>query len=991
MPRAGGPAGLHRCVVLLVLGLICFSTPFAAAVDLELKTLEGENLRLIYFGEESFVVPHVTRSFQNSLRFHRRLFGYEPSEKINIILQDMDDHGYAGTTTMPHNYLTLGVEPFEHVYETCPTNERIGWVMNHELLHIVASDMAVGGDQFFRKLFRGKVTATDEDPLSIWYSYLTNPRRYAPRWYHEGVAVFMETWMAGGFGRAQNGWDEMFFRTMVRDDRYFYDVVGIESEGTASDFQTGQLSYLYGTRFVSYAAYVYGPEKVIAWVKRDEGSKRSYRDQFKHVFGLPLEDAWRDWVVWEKTWQGENLAAIGQYPLTEGRRVTDQALGSCSRAYFDPDSRQVFVAVRYPGEFAHITAIDVDSGQRRKICELASPALYYVTSLAYDDSSGTLFYSTNNGRGWRNLNSVEIATGKTRRLCKPSRAGDLAFNRADQSLWGIQHHGGLARLVRFVPPYDNWQEIVTFSFKRDFFDIDISPDGQWLTGTLVDVTGQSSLIRFEVARLLAGDVQYDILWETRGATPANFVFTPDSRALYGTTYLTGASNVFRYDMESETMEAVTNGETGYFRPVPVTADSLMAFEFTGQGLVPLMIADATLEDIEAVRFLGHAITVEHPVVKDWVLDSPLTVDLESLELKEGEYKGLRGLLLDSVYPIAEGYKNHGAFGLRADFMDPLGLHSLTTAFSYTFNTRLPSGERPHARFKYRHYPWTVKGEWNKADFYDFFGPTKVSRKGYSLGMGYEGYFLDEQARSVRFRAGLSGYAKMDRLPDYQNIAVTYDQFLSAYFHVGYASMRGTIGGVEAEKGLKTGATLAGTWVQDRVVPRVDGELAYGLPLPWNHSTLWLWTFGGLSPGGDPQDPFANFFFGGFGNNWIDHGSANRYRTSDSFPGLEINEAGGRNYGKVMAEWTLPPLRFRRLGYPGIYCTWARLSLFSSALATNLDDPAMKTEVYNVGAQANFKMVLFSSLESTLSVGYAQALAEGRNPSHELMASLKILR
>ena len=30
-----------------------------------------------------------------------------------------------------------------------------------------------------------------------------------PRWYVEGAAVFMETWMAGGIGRAQSAYDEM--------------------------------------------------------------------------------------------------------------------------------------------------------------------------------------------------------------------------------------------------------------------------------------------------------------------------------------------------------------------------------------------------------------------------------------------------------------------------------------------------------------------------------------------------------------------------------------------------------------------------------------------------------------------------------------------------------------------------------------------------------------------------------------------------------------
>ena len=53
----------------------------------------------------------------------------------------------------------------------------------------------------------------------------------------EGIAVFVDTWMAGGLGRAQSGYDEMVFRSMVKDDAPFYDPLGLVSEGTKVDFQ----------------------------------------------------------------------------------------------------------------------------------------------------------------------------------------------------------------------------------------------------------------------------------------------------------------------------------------------------------------------------------------------------------------------------------------------------------------------------------------------------------------------------------------------------------------------------------------------------------------------------------------------------------------------------------------------------------------------------------------------------------------------------------
>ena len=84
----------------------------------------------------------------------------------------------------------------------------------------------------------------------------------------EGSAVFMETWMAGGLGRAQGGYDEMVWRAKVHDNSRFFSPLGLESEGTQIDFQVGANSYLYGTRFMSYLALTYGPDKVVEWLRR---------------------------------------------------------------------------------------------------------------------------------------------------------------------------------------------------------------------------------------------------------------------------------------------------------------------------------------------------------------------------------------------------------------------------------------------------------------------------------------------------------------------------------------------------------------------------------------------------------------------------------------------------------------------------------------------------------------------------------------------------
>ncbi|HEY4644293.1 MAG TPA: hypothetical protein VIH68_06210, partial [Bacteroidota bacterium] len=89
------------------------------------------------------------------------------------------------------------------------------------------------------------------------------------------------------------------------------------------------------------------------------------------------------------------------------------------------------------------------------------------------------------------------------------------------------------------------------------------------------------------------------------------------------------------------------------------------------------------------------------------------------------------------------------------------------------------------------------------------------------------------------------------------------------------------------------------------------------------------------------------------------------------------------------EWTLPPIRFRQFGAPSFYLTWSRLALFSSGVVTNLDREQVRRSVYNAGAQMDFRLVLFSRLDATLSLGYAAAAQKDQRFTDEFMFSLKI--
>ncbi len=965
----------------------------------ELASIETSDLRLIYDrGRLSFLAPYASRCFENSMRFHEKLFRYTPSERVNVILDDASDFGNAGVWVNPRNSMVVHIAPTNFVYETGPSNERINFTMNHEVVHVVALDQAAGLDRFFRGLFAGKVRETNEHPESIVYSFLCLPRRAAPRWYHEGIAVFLETWMAGGLGRAQGPYDEMVFRSMVRDRSRFYDPLGLESEGTKVDFQVGANSYLYGTRFMSYLAYRYSPGSLIQWVSRPPGSKRYFASQFRRVYGLPLGRAWRDWIEWEQGFQRANLDSIRNYPTTPYRDVSEKALGSISRPIYDPESRTLYAAVDYPGALAFIAGIPLDGGPVRNIREVKGPAIYFVCSLAYDPVSRKLFYTADNNE-WRDVCELDPRTGRSRVLLRDARIGDLVFDRRDRSLWGVRHFNGFSTLVRIPYPYTDWNQIFSWPFGQDLYDIDLSPDGESLCGSLAEISGRQTLRLWKTRTLARGDTTSTTLFDFGSSIPTSFVFSPDGKYLYGSSYYTGVSNVFRWDFAADSMSIVSNCETGFFRPLPVGNDSLVVFRYTGQGFVPALIDPRPVRDVSAITFLGHEIAVRHPIVRDWILPSPLRVNLDSLTRYRGSYRSLPRMGLASLYPIIEGYKDVAAYGLRLNFSDPVGFDAVDLSGTYSPDRSLARNERVHLAAGFHHEDWSAQARWNSASFYDLFGPTKVGRKGYSAGISYQKSLVRDPPRALDLSAALTGYGGLEVLPDAQNVTTSagFDKLVTSSAQLAFRNVRSSLGAVDPEKGYKWQLLLDANAVRfrrsDHAVwrgfPLATATLDFGRPLPIPHSSLWLRSAAGYSPG-ERNEPFANFFFGGFGNNWVDYQEPKRYREYGSFPGVDLDEIGGRSFAKALLDWNLPPLRFRRVGTPAFYATWARASLFAGGISTNLDRGADRTTVGDLGVQADLRLTLLVQQPLTLSWGYARAFERGRGIREEWMVSLKIL-
>ncbi|HEX4534338.1 MAG TPA: hypothetical protein VH000_08915, partial [Rhizomicrobium sp.] len=636
---------------------------------------------------------------------------------------------------------------------------------------------------------------------------------------------------------------------------------------------------------------------------------------------------------------------------------------------------------------ANIGLVSLKDGTVRRLTNLKGPALYRVTSLAYDPSSRTAFFTTDNN-ALRDLMSVDIASGETKMLLEDARIGDIAFDPVDKSIWGIRHLNGVDTMVRVRAAHDAWNQVITFDYGTQLSDLDVSPDGTLLCATISEVNGDSRLDVFRISDLLAGTVKSVASLQLGQSIPEGGVFSPDGKYVYATAYYTGVSNVYRLDVAANTFDAVSNAVTGFFRPIPQDDGSLIVYEYTGGGFQPVRIQPKPLDDLGNVKFLGTAVADAHPIVKTWAVGSPAKVPLDSMVTDKGSYIPLDEMRLDGAYPVVAGYKGHIAAGWHVQFEDPLLYDQFSANISYSPASDLPHGQQLHGDINFNTLFWHFTYWHNKADFYDLFGPTERSRKGDAFLAGYHDVLIYDPPRQLDFTADIALYAGLDTLPGAQNVQTNDHNIANAKLGLKYTNVDQSLGAVDYEQGYRADLEVLSNYAHDSLFPQAHAGFDFGYALPWNHASVWLYNSAGTS-GGDRHNTLDYFYFGSFGNNFVDDRDVKRYRNFDSFPGFGIDDIAARSFLKSTAELNLPPLRFADVGTPAFYLSSLRSAVFAGVLAA---DPGSRTgrTLEDIGFQLDWNFTVAVRLPMTLSIGDAIGAENGRVKQNEIMVSLKIL-
>jgi hypothetical protein len=955
---------------------------------------ESENFIAVYREGHSSLIPYILHSAESSLKVLKWLFNYTPSEKIVINTYDVSDYGFGATTTIPQNYIRIEIEPFEPGYENIPYNERLRWLIGHELVHIVINDQASEVENLSRKIFQ-KVEPEQVQPITVFYSLLTNYSRYTPRWHQEAIAVFLETWMSGGFGRILGNFDEMFFRTMVLDNKEFPSDIKLDAKATYNSFLVETLFYLYGARFAAYLSIKYDVQKLINWFKISPGDfYHSFKNKFETIFNNDFDEEWNSFIEYEKKFQKRNIERLNTTKTTYLKRIKNEPVGFATQPHFDPVSGSVIFGYHKPHHLASIQKLNLESGVSVDIETLPTPSQFQVASTAFDYETGFFFFTTNNNQLYRDVWALDVETKESKILFHDSRIGHLTVSPQTHELWGVKHSGGKAAIIYSPYPYNTLQQVTEFSVGDEIQQLAVSPSGKYLAATLLRTNGEQSIILINSDELRA-DKEFKYLYVISTGSPENPSWSPDGKSLYWNSYTNGVSNIYKTYVDDVLASnykpvPITHTLRGLFRPIHVGSDSLFAFEFTSEGLIPVLIQDKPVTGkLPAIQYLGQEVVKKNSGVYNlYVNPFSQTSSAESQNVEE-EYNALEHLKIRTFIPVISGFQKQKMLGIFTHISDPLLNHDLTIEMGYSPFNENPLGPKWHFKGKYEYKKRFQFGiDYNAPDFYDLFNERKRGLIGTKVRFGNTHYWVYDNPLKIKQQSEIAVY--MDQVFINDNLVrVSEPDFAVAQTNFNSRDLRKTIGSTDYEYGNEFDITLM------IFTAEIDNlEYAGQFFAEWDHFTTFLSNhniFHFKLAGGyhykNEQMFQARFFFGGFGNRALENVDVKQYRKVFRFPGIPVYSLDTEKFVKIMLEDNLPPLRFGNASIGDHYLSHIDFAVYSQALLTKSH---LGKEWVDIGTQINFIFKHWFNLESTLSAGIANAWFDNGN-SWEWFVSFKLLR
>ena len=961
-------ARLLGCVAVLLLVALAAPSPSwgTRATDMRWRSFETNHFDVHYYEGEELLAERVARIVEQARAELSPVFGYELSDRAQIVVTDHLDAANGLASTIPYDRIEVYAYPPEPDGELGSYDDYLHVLLFHEYVHLLHLN-TVGAVPWFVNTVVGK----------RWL-----PNTALPKWYTEGIAVLVESRVTGR-GRVGSSRTRMILRAAALDGGML----------TLPELTDGPLKrprssgfYLYGGEFLTFVADKVGLDKLIAF-QHAYGRRLipfSLNLLAKRHLGFTFMELYDEWYA-EATARAQRIAAeVDARGHVAGTPLTTSA-EEHNTPRLSPDGRLLAFIENDGHRRQNIRLVGMDDGRDRGVVECDG----YCSELSWSPDGRTIvfnryqFYRT--VYYYRELFEVEVATGRVRQLTRGQRVRELDVAPSGREVAWITTKAGQTALVAWERDSEAMRTIVPYRAFDQLATPRWSPDGTriaytaWVEGDgrrdlyVVDADGSGAPRRFTWDE--AQDL--DVCWSPDGAYLL-FAADPD-----------GIFNIYALRLADGQRFRVTNVRTGAFRPDIDRGGRHIVFQHYG----------ARGYDVHRLPYRPESWTPVSPAAPA----PPAHAPYEPPETETTEPSGynpfwtLRPFRIEPTWVLDQN--GLGNVGVQLSGTDALNHHYWLAALDYSIlhqrlsellvytNRMLPVD----LGFTFAHLTWERSAFFNDRlipyeervlnGSVDVAVPFPDTESGFWVGMGYTfRWSTDIDRPELEWDPG-------DLVP-----FVPSDGLLSgAYLAWSYSNTKKVLYGIDAHEGRSVSLrlslnhpalgsdfkTIAFTW-----------HWREHLAAPWGHHHVFMLQLkGGISAGHPEFRP--GFSIGGIPPQELFVSIVEQQQLGGThLRGYAQSAFSGDQYYLLTAEFRFPILElFRGLETLPVWASRLTGAVFCDAGNAFSGPIGEALPKVGIGAELRFHTVLFYSFAASFRLGYARGLArEGEHQFYFILGS-----